>query len=239
MEKLKTFFRGEFSKKNLTHQLLPLTIGGFCVFLIIARILFPYDPTYPYFWTTSMISRLGIPHQNPVGWIFFSAAFIWLGVLSLPLVSYTYKRFSKINEKGAKIVAIFMIAPFISNILLGLIPNYLPKIFRQIHGLNAVIAFQGMLLMALLTVILMLYHRKQGSNVFSRSLLLIYLIIIIYGFICSLLVLVFMEQSPEGYYMFIPGTPIYASAPFWEWQGFVSLLFLIVTLCFIVPEKID
>lgn len=186
-----------------------------------------------------MISRLGIPHQNPVGWIFFSIAFIWLGVFSLPLVPYTYKRYSQIHERGAKIIAIFMIGPFISDILLGLIPNFLPKIFRSIHGLNAVIAFQGVLLVAFLSLILMLYHHKQGSTAFSRKLMLIYAIILIYGFICSILVLVFMEQSPEGYYMYIPGTPIYASAPFWEWQGFISLLGLIITLCFIVPEKIE
>ena len=150
MEKIRTFFRGEFSKKTLTYRLLPLITGGFCVFLLIARILFPYDPAYPFSWTTSMISRLGIPHQNPMGWLFFSAAFIWLGILSLPLVPYMYKRFSRINEKGAKILLIFMLGPFISEILLGLIPNYVPRLFRLIHGLNAVIVFQGILLMSLI-----------------------------------------------------------------------------------------
>ena len=239
MEKIKTFFRGEISKKSLTHRLLPLTIGGFSVFLIIARILFPYDPAYPYSWTTSMISRLGIPHQNPIGWLFFSAAFIWLGVFSLPLVPYMYKRFSRISEGGAKILAIIMIGPFISDILLGAIPNFLPSVFRAIHGLNAVIAFQGVLLMAFLSLLLMLYRNKQGIAVFSRKLVLIYGIILIYGFLCSILVLVFMEKSPEGYYSYIPGTPLFASAPVWEWQGFISLLSLIVILCFIVPEDIQ
>ena len=239
MEKIKTIFRGELSKRALTHQLIPLTIGGFSLFLIIARILFPYDPAYPYYWTTSMISRMGIPHQSPIGWIFFSAAFIWLGVFLLPLVPYTYKRFSKINEKWAKIIAIFMIGPFICNILIGAIPNFLPKIFRIIHALNGVVAFQGIFLMAFLSLIFILYHQKQGSNVFSRKLMLINGIILIYGFICSLLVLVFMEQNPDGYFMYVPGTPLLASAPFWEWQGFVSLLCLIVTLSFIIPEKID
>ena len=239
MEKIKLFFLGEFSKKTLTHQLLPLAIGGFSIFLIIARISFPYNPSYPYTWTTSMISRLGIPHQNPIGWIFFSAAFIWLGIFSLPLVPYMYKRFSRINKRGAKILAIIMIGPFISDILLGAIPNFLPKIFRAIHGLNAVIAFQGVLLMAFISLILMLYGNKQGTVVFSKKLVLIYGVILIYGLLCSILVLVFMEQTPEGYYSYIPGTPLFASAPFWEWQGFISLLSLIITLCFIVPEDIQ
>lgn len=239
MEKIKIIYQGEFSKKTLTHRLLPFTTGGFSVFLIIARILFPYDSSYPYSWTTSMISRLGIPNQSPIGVIFFSAAFIWLGVFLLPLVPYVYKRFSKINERGAKILAIFMLAPCISDILLGVIPNFTPTIFRLIHGLNAVIAFQGILLMSLLSLIIMRYHQKQGNNIYSRKLMYVYLIIFIYDTTCSLLVLIFMEQSPEGYYMYVPGTPLLASSPFWEWQGFISLLCLITTLCFIVPEKID
>ncbi len=236
MDKIKTFFQGEFSKKTLIYRLLPLTIGGFSVFLIIARVLFPYDPIYPYSWTTSMISRLGIPHQNPIGWFFFSAAFIWLGVFLLPLVPYIYKRFSQIHEKGAKIIVIFMVAPWISNILIGAIPNFLPIIFRFIHAFNALIAFQGISLLAFLSLILMLYHQKQGANVYSKKLMLTYTIILIYGIVCSLLVIVFMEQNTDGYYMYIPNTPFYASSPFWEWQGFISLLCLIITLCFIVPE---
>ena len=149
-----------------------------------------------------------------------------------------YKRFSKIYERVAKILAIFMLGPFISNILLGVIPNYKPQIYRTINGLNAVVIFHGILLMALISLILMLYYNRQGNLGFSKNLVLIYGILLIYGFICSLLVLVFREEGPEGYYMYIPGTPIYASAPFWEWQGFIALLGLIVTLCFIVPEKI-
>ena len=238
-EQVKIFFKGEISKRTLTYRLLPFTIGGFSVFLIIARVLFPHDLAYPYSWTTSTISRLGIPHQNPIGWFFFCAAFIWLGVFFLPLVSYMYSRFSNINKLGAKLMAILILASCISDILLGAIPNISPKFFRIMHGLNAVIAFQGILLMALLSFILMVYHEKRGKSTFSRRYLLVYLITLLYGITCSLLVLIFMEQNIEGYYTYVPGTPILASSPFWEWQGFIILLCLMTILCFIVPEKIE
>ncbi|MCP4760518.1 MAG: hypothetical protein GY870_01975, partial [archaeon] len=99
MINLKTLIQGKFSKKFLTHRLMAFGIGSLIILLLISRLLYPQVDDYPYNWMTSMISRLGWPDgygANTIGWYFFSAAFIVLGLICIPFIPYTYRRFSKI-----------------------------------------------------------------------------------------------------------------------------------------------
>ncbi|MFX1450508.1 MAG: hypothetical protein ACFFCM_06685 [Promethearchaeota archaeon] len=240
MEKLKEVFQGMLSKKNLTHYYLPLMIGSFLFFLLIARLFYPYIPIFPYNWTTSMISRLGWPEENPIGFVFFSLGFILYGILTLPIVQYVYRKYFKINGFYAKFIAFFFYAYSIASMLIGIIPNfYEPRIFKLIHGINAIIIFLGFFLMSFISATLMLKHNLSGGKItiFSKKLLIIYLSILIYCIICAFFLVTFAPNNRTGRFIPNPITPFYFSAPFYEWQAFMAIFCLLTIQCFIIPEE--
>ncbi|NVM02688.1 MAG: DUF998 domain-containing protein [Candidatus Helarchaeota archaeon] len=242
MEKLKEVFQGMLSKKSLTHYYLPFMIGSFLFFLLIARLLYPYIPIYPYNWTTSMISRLGWPEENPIGFVFFSLSFILLGILTLPIVQYLYRKYSKINEFYAKLIVFFFFAYSIASILIGLIPNfYEPNIFKLIHVINAGFIFLGFFLMSFFSAILMLKNvlSKGKAATFSKKLLVIYISILIYCLICGLLWVILAPTNRSGRFFPNPITPFYFSAPFYEWQAFMAFSFLLPIQCIILPDELE
>jgi hypothetical protein len=222
--------------------LIPLGIGIFYLFLGIARILFPYVPSYPYSWITSTISRLGWPEVNEVGWIFFSIAMVLLGTFSLPLVLYKYRRFSQLNRHLAKFIGLFMFGICISLILLGLIPNYLTpdKIFIIIHGINAIILIGGGSLMLIIEFIIILRAHFKKNAIYSHQLIILYLILGIYTFFCITMLFITAARigGLGGHYVYDPSTPLFLSMPMWEWQTMVMLLFMIAMPCYILPDKV-
>ncbi len=242
MPKLKEIFQGMISKKSLTYYYVPFIIGTFLFFLFMARLLYPYIPIYPYNWTTSMISRLGWPEENPIGFIFFSLGFISLGILTLPIIQYIYKKYSKINKFDAKLIAFLFFTYSIGSILIGLIPNfYEPSIFKLIHLINAGFIFLGFFLMSFFSAILMLKNNlSEGKTItFSKILLVIYLSFLIYCLICGLLWVILAPTNRTGRFIPNPITPFYLSSPFYEWQAFMTIFCLLTVQCFIIPEELE
>jgi len=246
MEKIGKFFGGNFSKRTLIHYSIPIGMGLFYLFLSISRLLFPYVESYPYNWTTSMISRLGWPEVNTIGWIFFSLAFVILGFLSIPLGAYYYRRFSPLNKIAAKFIRLFLYCMSLSLILLGLIPNFETedRIFMIIHGINAIILLGGGFLMFLISFYLILkeYFAKEHSVFnFPKKLVMLYILIGIYEIICVTMLFISMARYGKfgGHYIHDPSIPLFLSAPLWEWQTMVLLLILIVLPCYIFPNEIE
>ncbi len=243
MNKIGPLIRGQISKKTLTHYLIPLGIGIFYFFLFLAYLFFPYNESYPYNWTTSMISRLGWPEGNPGGWPFFSIAFILTGVLIIPLISYKYQRYSKLNKFAAGLIRILMLGFSISMILLGAIPNFDLHIFFGIsHLLNALILIGGGSLMVLISWILIskeYFKNKQNESTLPGKLVIPYFFLCIFGAICIGMIVVSFSQTDTsfGHYIHDPATPLLLSPPLWEWLIMGSLIFLIVLPCYFLPAE--
>ena len=250
MEELKDIFQGNITKKSLLYYYLPLMIGIYLLCLGIARSLFPYNIIEPYYWTTSMISRIGVPEENPIGFIIFSIGFIIEGIMYLPISIYLYKKFSKIDELPrkfsktgklpSKLIGLFLICYSISTFLIGAIPNFsFPPIFTVIHGINASVIFAGFGLMTLVSALTMLnnYLIEKGA-IFSRNLLILLIIFSVYYLISFLMILVGFYMTWNSIQILEPTLPFYYSAPFWEWQAYM-LTFVILTIqCIILPEDI-
>ena len=246
LSKIWDLLRGNFSRKELTHYLAPAVLGLFFFFLLMARLLYPYVPSYPYQWTTSTISRLGSPEGNPIGWIFFSLAMIELGLMSIPLAPYMYKKYSKIIWFAilAKLIVFFSLAMSVGLILLGAIPSFgSPAIFRILHGVNAVLAFGGGALMSLIAFFLITIHhffKKQKVYQFSGKLITLYIVTGIVTVISFVMLGISISLIGVGLgdpYVHDPSTPLFLSMPFWEWLSFLFLLSNIVLPCYIFPEE--
>ena len=241
MEKFKSLFKGNYTKRQLTHYYLPLGIGLHYLFLTIAWLFFPYIEEYPYNWTTSMISRLGKPQENPIGWIFFSAAFIPLGFLLIILIPYLYQRFSKLAKREAKIVRISLTFSSIGLIGIAAIPNFLPNIFGFFHMLNAVLIYIGMFLTVLITPrIIFLERKKNGkeNSIFPNISIKVYFIFLTYFLICTVFLAIADKGTSDRYYLPNTSTILILSRPFWEWQAFFAAFCLLGTICFLLPENI-
>ncbi|MHA1377494.1 MAG: DUF998 domain-containing protein [Candidatus Helarchaeota archaeon] len=238
---LKVIFQGKFSKKTLMHYYLPFLIIFPLLCLLVARLFYPYIPLYPYNWTTSMISRLGWPEENPTGFIFFSIGFIVEGIMLLPLSHYLYKKFLEVNEITAKIIRFLLIFYSVATLLIGLIPNYSkPPIFGIVHGINAIIIFFGFFLLSVISELTLLSEnqKKKEKSKFSRNLLIIYTIFLVYYSVCIFLIVLTFQFSIPGRSLLKSTIPFYMSPPFYEWQAYMLILSLLATKCQIFPEDI-
>ena len=233
MEKIKDFFHGKFSKKTLVYYYLPVVFGVFLFCLFLAWVFYPYDEAYPYDWTTSMISRLGWPIENPIGLIPFSIGMLSLGVFLIPVTFYTFERLYQLQEKAAKVVALFMFAHAIALIGIGAIPNFSELFFKLAHAINAVVIFFGVYIAGILTLIIIFIDR----SVFPSRLLYLYIIILIYGIATSILTAINLPGT-GGHYIHDPSTPLFMSPPFYEWQTFIAMLCVIYLQCIVIPEYI-
>lgn len=238
MSKLKSLFKGEISKKTLTRYYLPALILQFLLFLLIAYLLYPSQ--YTYIWTHSMISRLGWPDENVVGFIFFSIGFTLLGFFLLPTVPYAYKRLKDINKPVALVIFILMSFYSLALFFIGMIPNYPISIFMLIHGINAVLIFGGFYISCCLftfLIIMGIITNNLNKEGYSMNAFFIYVAIFIFGFISTILLLINLPGGLSGHYPPDFSLPFYASPPFYEWLAFMSILALIYLESWILPEE--
>jgi len=233
MEKIKSFTQDKLSKKTLTYYYLPVVFGVFLFCLFLAWVFYPYNEAYPYDWTTSMISQLGWPIENPVGLIPFSVGMLILGVFLIPVAYYTFERLYQVQEKEAKVVALFMYAHAIALIGIGAIPNFPETFFMLAHAINAVVIFFSVYIAAILTLIIIFMNR----SIFPSRLLYIYIIVLIYGIATAVLTVINMTGT-QGHYIHDPSTPLFLSPPFYEWQTFIAMLSVIYLQCIVIPEDI-
>jgi hypothetical protein len=240
METIKSIFHGDTTKKNLTSYYLPLAIGLYLFFLFLAWLFYPYVPEYPYDWTTSMISRLGWTHENTIGWIFFSIAFVILGVFFLSLVPYFYKRFRDLKMPGSKFVSFAMLVGSIGFLGIGAIPNFPPNIFGFFHALNALLILVGVFIVIIaLGFFILKEHLSKGmsNSIIQRKLIILYFIVLTYILISGYFLISADSGHSDRFYIHDFSLPLISSRAFWEWQVMMTSIGLIAIICFIIPEK--
>lgn len=241
-ENVKTIVKGDCSKKTMFRFYLPAITAVLIFTLFLSWIFYPENSSYPYDWTTSTISRLGWPEENPLGYMFFSIGMSMYGLLSLPLVPFYYKKYSKINDGQARNIAVLMIAYSTSILLIGAIPFYTePTIFLTIHAINALIIFIGFYIMTFLIIWMIIkesYLEKESKIQVSKPLFLLYIILALYGTTCLALAGACLPEGHSGHYYHDLSIPFYLSAPFYEWQTFICILLLAYIQVLLIPEEI-
>ncbi|HMF32321.1 MAG TPA: hypothetical protein VKK79_12950 [Candidatus Lokiarchaeia archaeon] len=227
---LTAFFQGKLSQESLTRRYIPAILGIFALLLLIARLLLPYNPTYPYDWTTSTISRLGWPQENTTGWVFFNLAFLFLGIVTLPLVPFYFRKFSVVDKWWAIVIALSLLVASVGEMLLGAIPNFntADMIFTNLHKVDALVAFFGCYFAAISASVLLLHFGPRRTDIIisPRMLPRIYTIVLAYGIFAVFMMLFGVPKQDLAYYVYDPATPRILALPLWEWQSFVIALFL-------------
>ncbi len=225
---LSKLIRGQIPQRTLTRFYVPLIPGLFAALLLVTYLLEPPNPSYPYNWITSTISRLGWPGENVAGWIFFTLAFLCLGTLSLFLLPSYICKFACLRKRWVRLLSLFLLLACIGEIFLGAIPNFNTpdKVFSAIHLVNAFLYFFCLYGAAILIGILLAQRKSQWMA--SRKVAVAYAIVLGYGLFATILMIVFSPRGALGYYMFDPATPLLQSMPFWEWQSFFLALALIL-----------
>ncbi|MHA1147906.1 MAG: hypothetical protein ACTSR8_06640 [Promethearchaeota archaeon] len=184
-----------------------------------------------------MISRLGWPHQNPIGLIFFSIGFSIYGIGSLFLIQYLYRNLSANLNHGSKLISILLCIGYIAIALIGLIPNYFDLLFILIHGINAIIIFFNFYIVALIISLILINNLNSENTHVNKKLSILYILITIYGFACTILLIYFLPKGQAGHYQQDPLLPIYFSPPFYEWQAFIAIIIIIYIFYVLLPEK--
>jgi hypothetical protein len=239
--KLNDVLRGNASKNVMMRFVVPLFMGASLFCLLIAYLLYPYIASNPYNWTTSMISRLGWPHENQFGWIFFSFSLILLATMIVILNGYYHARLSKLHRQIANLIRLLMVLCSIAGFLLGAIPNFKTddKIFVLIHGLNAVILMSGLYLVSCFLLLFVSSRKSRDRMPISRKMVGFYAIVLVYGFTCVILLVIFLGGRKMDQFIYDPSIPVIFQGPVWEWQAFFTGIFLIVVPVYILSEKID
>lgn len=231
MSAIKKLFTGNISRRTLLGILpLVLIVPGLCLFT--SYMLFPKSIAVPYEWTSSTISRLGWPVDNPNGWIFFNLAMISFGIFLIPAVMYLYRRTLPMGKLSTKVVTFFFSMAAIGVMLLGIIPNF-PWLFIW-HAVDAVLAFFGLLAGSFTLAFPVVMNR----HLFKKRHVIEYLVILVYAAITLGMSGALAALQHGGYYVPDPTTPILLSTPFWEWQAMFLLLGLLILAFIIIPEHI-
>ena len=223
------------TKKKIINYILPFLTGFLFLCLFFAYLCYP--PQYKYNWTNSMISRLGWPDQNPIGLIFFSIGFSVYGIGSLFFIQYLYRNLSTNLNHGSKLISILLFTGYIAIALIGLIPNYLDPLFMLIHGINAIIIFFNFYIVALIISLIIIRNMNSDNSQPKKKLSVLYILITIYGLLCTILLIYFMPKGQAGHYQQDPLLPFFISPPFYEWQAFIAIMITIYLLFVLLPEK--
>ncbi|MHA1732474.1 MAG: hypothetical protein ACTSU5_11055 [Promethearchaeota archaeon] len=239
-------FQGTLSRRSATVAFGPLHLGVILVALALAYLSYP--PEYEYGWTTSMISRLGWPDQNPVGLIFFSAGTAAYGFILLFAARRARLGLAWVSARGATLVQVLTIVVAVGWIGIGLVPNYSLPATMFVHAVNAFAIFGGSLLAGAtsLTVLArgMLGRERAagepgGRRSGRREVLVGAAVAHAAAFFFMVVVLaILVDVTPpglRGHYTGDPGIPVFSSPPFYEWLSFFGSLGMFASLQVALP----
>ncbi len=219
---LKRIFTGNYSREILTRVIAPLSIITYSVFIAFSWILYPnYD------WTSMFISDLGVPAQNPIGWIVWSVGHVLVGIMLIPIISYLRPRLVSINKKWATIGTLFLYLAPIGAIGLGVIPQFPGEIIAVLHVINASLLMGGLYLgVWILAIILFNITQVQKKSI---------------PIICSAFGAPIGFLTTQGIRLLIyppeSTIPFYLTFSTWEWILLYGIFFACILLIYIVPEK--
>ncbi len=135
------------SRNTLIKIIGPVLIALILITLFIARLLHTTEPV-PFDDAWHTISGLGNMERNPVGFYFFQASMVLVGILMIPVAMYVHPRLTHFHENFTRLGSFFMVMGAIGFILTGLIPDGVIEI-NKLHEITAGLGFGGVLFAAL------------------------------------------------------------------------------------------
>lgn len=211
------FLSGESPKRFYIFFYMPFMIFIFTIFILLSAINYPH-----YNLVTMDISDLGVPHFNPNGWYFWSIGMIFMGITSIPLIPYVYKRLVGINKILIRISSSFAILAVIGIIGIGIFPQF--EDFLTLHLINAGFAFGG-LYIAFFFLSIIVVKDTRIKKLYSILLLFIGWT----GFVGFLITQIYsiIQIEPQWFFDF----------SLWEWILMFSSFSAYMFLIYIIPDK--
>lgn len=221
INRVKNVITGKFSKTYMTRILAPILIINFTAWMAISWLLYPnYD------WTSMDISQLGIPDQNPFGWIPWSIGLASTGLLQIPVISFMRRNIT-FNEKGIKMSTILLYLACVGSVALGIIPQFEEGPFWLLHIIHASMAFGGLYLGIWLLITLMLRTKGYRKN--------------------SIIPACFAFGAPIGF-LITQGIRIALDLPritpiwiinfsLWEWMLLYGIFGALISFIYLIPQN--
>ena len=122
MGALRRYIKGDFEHNEL-RVYLAFEALFFWGLIFICWVIYPEENKYSIM--THTFSFLGSfqSNHNPSGWWLFSAAMVFWGTATVPLVLYLYRRFAAISIWGARAGACLLLAGCVGVVLVALFPD--------------------------------------------------------------------------------------------------------------------
>lgn len=236
----KLAFTGQFSKKAAGIYLVFYFLVYYSLIFISCLIFIQIKP---FSLLSHFISHLGMPDENPGGFLFFSIAEIWNGIVFLPITLFFYKSLSKNlifdsnpdkKTRKKKIIKVSNLIAVYSGIVSGL-GTVMIGIFPQdfslgyssnfLHLIGVNISFFGIYIGVIFNF-LSLFLRKSLKLEFPKSykFSLIHLQFIIVSLIFWVVTNLLRNLEPGIWSTF-----------FWEWMMVFSLSLWVVLFYLIIP----
>lgn len=190
--------------------IVPFTIVVFFSFLLIAVALFPE----PYVFWYESISTLGVAGENPLGWPFFTIAFLCLGGLLIP---YFINLFRILRDK-VKVVTVFMLI----FAMLACAGMFVIAIFQEMgeykrfHYYASIIALGGVFASAICSWFPFAKKIKEKATSKGVACFLLVIMAAVFIIAASGLITILVLQETAGLGYITEGKPL-MGFPFWEW----------------------
>ncbi len=168
METLKQWAVGDFRPAGL-RRYLGIEAAIFWGLIFLCWTLYPVENKYSIMTHTfSFLGSFETKH-NPQFWWLFSAAMMFWGVASVPLVLHLRRRFSAISNGGAAVGAVLMLAGCVGISLIGVFPDAHGRVignaeWTDIHEKAAIAVAVGFILGIAWYGLLLLKDRLAGGQ---------------------------------------------------------------------------
>ena len=209
----------------------------------IALMMYPPENNYSIMKDT--ISFLGSKDDdnNPEGWYWLSIAFIYAGLLLIPLHMYIYRKMKPIANFAARIGFFFFLLSSIGLILVAIFPDNRGGSFYEdldagkLHNLSALVAFGG-LGFGILWYFLMLVKdqvpkMKGRKEIPAISWIGPYILFFTVVTLTAYTQIKWDIMCDSGCW---PGDGIY-SFPLWEWILFFTIFIYLIWIALSVPDS--
>lgn len=226
LEKVKSFFGGDYSRELLTKYLAPLLLINFFLWILIAILGYPgYDMT------RMDISYLSIIQKSPY-WIAWSIGMISTGNLMLSVVSHFRKNMDYLPKKGVWIMIPFFYLSSYGIIGLGLIPinyDYAFQILNELHLIHAIAAFGGFYFGFWIWILMMIIKKERRKDVIIPSIFAFGPVI---GLIITQLIRIALNMPLRDAEIWI------LRFSFWEWMLLFGVLGAFMSLLYVTRDDV-
>ncbi|MHA1271311.1 MAG: DUF998 domain-containing protein [Candidatus Helarchaeota archaeon] len=212
-----TIFQRIDNKSLLIFVYYPFKIIGYLFLILVSWLMYP---NYNIFFHP--ISNLGNWYLNPTGWIYFSLASIWEGILLIPFFVFLNRILRRIMHPVAYIGTALNLIGAIGLIIISFFPNVTE--LKLIHNLGASLAFNGFFIgNVLYWGILVKYIRDIKLGLFRTIVFLMSTILI------PILTGIFI-------YQFLYANINNVLNTYWEWIMFFLIILQSFTIYILIPN---